>query len=241
MIMESIKLSNISKSFEKEILSDIFLNIEKNKITGILGPSGSGKTTLLRIISGLEVPDNGTIFINNICVCSEKIFVEPEKRNIGFVFQDLGLWPHMNIEEHLNFVLDAKGITDPEQKEKEIIKILKLVNLDKYLKSYPHQLSGGEKQRLAIARVLAQNSKILLLDEPFSNLDPILKKELKKELVTLQKKMKLTIVYITHNPSEIFDIADKIVILKEGRILQEGKPNEVLKKPKNDFVRKFLG
>jgi len=93
---------------------------------------------------------------------------------------------------------------------------------------------------LAIARVLAQNSKILLLDEPFSNLDPILKKELKKELVTLQKKMKLTIVYITHNPSEIFDIADKIVILKEGRILQEGKPNEVLKKPKNDFVKKFL-
>ncbi|MCK4729941.1 MAG: ABC transporter ATP-binding protein [Candidatus Aenigmarchaeota archaeon] len=238
--MEEIKISNISKYFEKEILSDISLEIEKNKITGILGPSGSGKTTLLRIISGLEIPDKGTIFINNKCVCSEKIFVEPEKRNIGFVFQDLGLWPHMNAEEHLDFVLDAKGITNSEQKEKEITKILKLVNLDKYIKSYPRQLSGGEKQRLAIARVLAQDSKILLLDEPFSNLDPVLKKELKKELVGLQKKMKLTIVYITHNPSEIFDIADKIVILKEGRILQEGKPKEFLKKPKNDFVRKFL-
>lgn len=136
--MEEIKLSNISKHFEKEILSDISLKIEKSKITGILGPSGSGKTTLLRIISGLEVPDNGTIFINNECVCSEKIFVEPEKRNIGFVFQDLGLWPHMNAEEHLDFVLDAKGITNSKQKEKEIKKILKLVNLDKYLKSYLH-------------------------------------------------------------------------------------------------------
>ncbi len=238
--MEAIKLSNVSKYFEKEILSNVFLDIENNKIVGILGPSGSGKTTLLRIISGLEVPDKGAIFITGECVYSEKIFVEPEKRNIGFVFQDLGLWPHMNAEEHLDFVLEAKGITNSEQKEKEIKKTLKLVNLDKYSKSYPHQLSGGEKQRLAIARVLAQDSKILLLDEPFSNLDPVLKKELKKELVSLQKKMKLTIVYITHNPSEIFDIADKIVILKEGKILQEGKPKEVLKKPKNDFVRKFL-
>ncbi len=238
--MEEMKLNNISKSFEKEILSDISLNIEKNKITGILGPSGSGKTTLLRIISGLEFPDKGTIFINDKCVCSENVFVEPEKRNIGFVFQDLGLWPHMNAEEHLDFVLDAKGIANSEQKEKEIKKIIKLVNLENYLRAYPHQLSGGEKQRLAIARVLAQDSKILLLDEPFSNLDPVLKKELKKEIVALQKKMKLTIVYITHNPSEIFDIADKIVILKEGKILQEGKPKEVLKKPKNDFVRKFL-
>ena len=238
--MEGIKIIGIEKHFEKKILFDISLEIEKNKITGILGPSGSGKTTLLRIISGLEIPDKGAIYINKKCVCSEKIFIEPEKRNLGFVFQDLGLWPHMNIKEHLDFVLESKGIINSEQKEKEAVKILKLVKLENYLKIYPHQLSGGEKQRLAIARVLAQDSKILLLDEPFSNLDPVLKKELKKELVALQKKMKLTIVYITHNPSEIFDIADKIIILKDGRIMQEGKPKEILKKPKNKFIKNFL-
>ncbi len=237
--MDLIKLVSIDKYFDKQVLSNFSLNIKKKEIVGILGPSGSGKSTLLRIIAGLEVPDKGEIFIGDNCVYSKNKFVPPEKRNVGLVFQDLALWPHMSVKKHLNFVLEIRGISK-DKREKEIRKILNLVNLSEYIKSYPSQLSGGEKQRLAIARVLAQNPKILLLDEPFSNLDPILKKELKKYLVDMQKNLRMALVYVTHNPAEISDIANKIVIIREGKIIQIGGPTEIYKNPKNSFVRKFL-
>jgi ABC-type Fe3+/spermidine/putrescine transport system ATPase subunit len=237
--MEIIKLVNINKKYNRQILSNISLKIRENEIIGLIGPNGSGKTTLLRIIAGLEIPDNGELFINKKCVYSKNKFVPPEKRNIGFVFQDLGLWPHMTVKEHIMFVLEEK-ITDKYKRQEKIKEVLKSINLAGYLNSYPHQLSGGEKQRLAIARSLAQDSNILLLDEPFSNLDPLLKKELKKVLVNLQKKLKITIIYISQNPNEILDIANRIAIMNKGEIIQIGKIKEILRKPKNEFVKEFL-
>ena len=234
--MATIKLSNISKKFDKQVLFRVSLKVRKNELVGIIGSNGSGKTTLLRIIAGLEKPDEGEVFIGKEKVFSKEKFVPPEKRNVGFVFQDLALWPHMSVKEHLEFVLESKGI-----KEKWKIKeILETVNLIEYENSYPNQLSGGEKQRLAIGRALAQDSKILLLDEPFSNLDPILKKTLRKMIKNLQKEFKVAILYVTQDPREVSEIADKIIIMNEGKIIQTGEFKKVKKNPKNDFVRNIL-
>lgn len=236
--MTSIELKNIGKNFDKSVLSEISFSLNENEFGAILGPSGSGKTTLLRIISGLESPEEGEIFIGGKCVFSKTTKIPPEKREVGFVFQDLALWPHMKVKEHIEFVLDSK--LSEQKRDKQIKEILKIVDIEKHCEKYPHQLSGGEKQRLAIARTIAQNSKILLLDEPFSNLDPILKKELKKELISIKNKLKITIICVTQNPNEIFDMVDKIILIKEGKIVQQGKIKEILRKPKNDFVKEFL-
>lgn len=239
-LTNSIQINEICKSFgRKGIIVNLSLNVRKNTLLGILGPSGCGKTTLLRLIAGLETPDSGEIRINGEQVYSSKnrTFTPPEKRNVGMVFQDLALWPHMTVREHIDFILRSKNIRN----EEKIVEVLRLVNLDSLLESYPEQLSGGEKQRVAIARALAQEPRVLLLDEPLSNLDQILRRDFKREIIKLRRTLGITTMYVTHNYLELTDMADEIAIMQNGRIVQSGKTDEVYNKPKNDFVRDILG
>lgn len=218
---EKIRLENIVKRINgKEILSGIDLEIKKGEAFGIFGSSGCGKTTLLRIISGLEFSDSGNIYLRGKEIASKNKFILPEERNISFIFQDLGLWPHMNVKDHLKFVLDNNS---------GIENILDSCGLVGHEKSKPEELSGGEKQRLALARAIAQKSDILLLDEPFSSLDFNTKDEMKKLLKDLHKKYKLTIVYVTHDIFEIIDMCDNIAIIEGGKVSKIGNPSELLK------------
>jgi ABC-type Fe3+/spermidine/putrescine transport system ATPase subunit len=218
--MAYIEIAEVSKEFGgNPILKDISIEIERNTVTGIMGSSGSGKTTLLRMISGLDSPDSGEIIIGGEKIFSkkEKISVPPEKRNIGMVFQEYALWPHMTAGQHIAFVLQAKKI--PAKEHPVLIKkYLALIHMEKKEKSYPGQLSGGEKQRLALARALAQEPRILLLDEPFSNLDQELKEDFRKELKKIREELKTTILYVTHNSEDLEGLADKVARIKDGRI-----------------------
>ncbi len=235
--MNQLKANNLSKSVKgRSILRGVSFDVEKGSILGLLGPSGSGKTTLLRIIAGLERSDSGEVILNGTVVAGKNKFTPPEKRDVGLVFQDFALWPHMNVEEHIRFVLKAKKRDTPD----ELKKILKILSLEPVSKNYPQTLSGGEKQRLALARSLAQNPKVLLLDEPMSNLDKILRHSLKKEISTL-KELGMTIIYTTHDIEDIKDIADSLLILESGQIVQQGKIEKVLAKPKNELIRSIIG
>ncbi len=237
-----MRVHRIYKSFgKKNAVTDLSLTVGKNQSLGILGPSGCGKTTLLRLIAGLEIPDKGEIRIGNKVVYSSKNgkFIPPEKRNVGMVFQDLALWPHMTVREHIGFVLKSKKIKGMDNKKK-IEETLKLLNLSSLSESYPKDLSGGEKQRVAIARALAQKPQVLLLDEPLSNLDQILKRKFKEEFNKLRKDLDVSTVYVTHNFTELEGIAENIAIMQEGRIIQSGKISEIYDNPKNEFVEKIL-
>lgn len=223
---EIIKLENVRKKFNgKEILNEVNLEVKRGERFSVFGSSGCGKTTLLRIIAGLEKPDDGKVYVRGKEVTSHGIFVPPEKRNISFIFQDLALWPHMSVKKHLEFVLG-----DDFEKKKEIEKILEVVDLKKHVDSKPQELSGGEKQRLAIARAIAQKSDIFLLDEPFSSLDFSLKEEMKDLIQTLQQRYDLTIIYVTHDILEVIDICDKTALLKNGKVIKIGHPLKLLKK-----------
>jgi iron(III) transport system ATP-binding protein len=225
-----IKLENISKKFDgKEILNDINLEVKESERFGIFGPSGCGKTTILRIIAGLEKPDTGKVFLRGKEATSSKVFVSPEERNVSFVFQDLALWPHMSIKEHLNFVLSDLVFKKNERKDK-IEEIIKKVDLENKIDSKPEQLSGGEKQRLALARAIAQKSNIFLLDEPYSSLDIELKVEMQKLLLNMHKKFNLTTVYVTHDIFEILNFCNRVARMENGKIVEIKKPREIVKK-----------
>lgn len=241
--MAYIKLRDISKSLNgRDVLSGLSLEIDKNMIFGILGPSGSGKTTLLRILCGLETPSSGRISINDESIfdSKKKINIPPERRNMAMVFQDFALWPHLTVEKHIDFVLRARKITESRRKSL-IQEYLELLQMGGKADSYPGELSGGEKQRVAIIRALAQEPRILLLDEPFSNLDQILKDDFKKEIKSLQHRFKATILYVTHNYLDLIDMTDKIAVMQNGKIVQHGTTNEVYDNPKNEFVSKIFG
>jgi len=227
---EMIKLESISKKFNgKEILKDVSFEVRRGERFGIFGPSGCGKTTVLRIIAGLEKPDTGKVVLRGKEVTSSKAFAQPEQRNISFIFQDLALWPHMSVKDHLDFVLGVR-ISEKNQREKKIEEILKAVNLENQLSSKPEQLSGGEKQRLALARVIAQKSDIFLLDEPYSSFDIDLKEEMQKLLWQMHKKFNLTTVYVTHDIFEILNFCNRVARMENGKIAEIKKPREIVKK-----------
>ena len=236
-----IDLQQISKKFNDcTALTDVSLNIEEGELIALLGPSGSGKTTLLKIIAGLEQQTNGQVIINDQNVNK----LSTKDRHIGFVFQHYALFKHMNVFENIAFGLKVKPksvrLSDKEI-EARVNELLKLVQIDNLGLRYVHELSGGQKQRVALARALAVEPKILLLDEPFSALDAKLKLELRRWLRKLQKQTKITIILVTHDQEEALDIADRVVILNDGKIEQIGTPQEIYHSPINAFVYNFLG
>jgi len=230
-----LELKDLNKSFDKAVLKNINLEIEQGEIISILGKSGSGKSTLLNIIAGFQKAGSGSLVINEQTVFNKKINIEPQNRNIGFVFQNYALFPHLNVKDNLLFGVKNK-------KDKSIVsELLELVELQGYEKKYPHELSGGEQQRISIARVLATNPDIILLDEPFSSVDTLLKAEIEKELLSLIKKSGKTAIFVTHDPKEAMAISDKIAFLEDGEIIQYDTPKNIYYKPKSKVVASFFG
>jgi len=234
-----LRTENLTKRYSRlEAVKDVTLHIFRGEILTVLGPSGCGKTTLLRMIAGLERPDEGRVLIDGIEVSSPNKMVPPFKRKLSMIFQDLALWPHMTVKRNIKFVME-KNLTKDILRE-EIHEILEKVNLIGFNNRYPHQLSGGEKQRLAIARALASRPAYLLMDEPFSNLDLLLKEELQNVVIKLKKDSQIGIIYVTHNIDEALILANRIAIMNKGRIEQMGTKDELLSNPKNEFVKRFL-
>ncbi|MFG6119739.1 MULTISPECIES: ABC transporter ATP-binding protein [Thalassobacillus] len=194
-------------------INNFCLEIEQGEIISILGESGSGKSTVLRLLSGLETPTKGTISIGGKIVTDDRTFILPEKRGIGMVFQDYALFPHMTVAENIQFGL--KGYSRSEKK-KRIDEVLELVNMEKFKKRYPHELSGGQQQRIALARALAPEPSLLLLDEPFSNLDADLQIKIREELKQIIKKTGITSIFVTHDREDSRAIADRIITMRDG-------------------------
>ncbi|MCS7019590.1 MAG: ABC transporter ATP-binding protein [Cytophagales bacterium] len=218
-------------------LQHICLEVNKGELVAIIGESGCGKTTLLRLIAGLEHPQTGSISINSKVVASQTVWIKPEKRKVGMVFQDYALFPHLNVAENVRF-----GLTEHKaQQNKRIAEVLELVGLTGYERRYPHQLSGGQQQRVAIARALAPRPELLLLDEPFSNLDEMLKDQVRDELFELLSHLGITTLFVTHDTRDTLATADRIAVLNNGLLQQYGKPQHLYYEPANEYVAVFLG
>ena len=237
----SIEVKNLVKRFGSVTVCDnLNIEIPSGELVALLGPSGSGKTSLLRIIAGLETPDSGAVYFNG----EDTTHVAVRERNVGFVFQHYALFGHMTIFENVAFGLRVRPKdTRPSDAaiKAKVTELLKLVQLDWIADRYPHQLSGGQRQRIALARALAVEPKVLLLDEPFGALDAKVRKELRRWLRRLHDEMHITSVFVTHDQEEAMEVADRIVVMNQGRIEQEGAPDEVYDHPATPFVLKFLG
>jgi iron(III) transport system ATP-binding protein len=223
-----VKVKNLSfkyKNTREYTIKNFNIEIEKGDILAILGQSGSGKSTLLRLIAGLETPNSGIIRIDGKIVADEKTFIVPEKRDIGMVFQDYALFPHMIVEKNIGFGLKKVSKDKIKERVKEMIE---LVNLKGYEKRYPYELSGGQQQRVAIARALAPKPALLLLDEPFSNLDTQLKEKIRDEIKSIIKSAGTTSIFVTHDKEDVAHIADKVIIIEEGKIIKKGKAEEII-------------
>jgi sulfate transport system ATP-binding protein len=237
----TIEIRNLHKAFGKTVVCDhLNLTIPDGELVALLGPSGSGKTTLLRIIAGLEVPDEGSVRFHG----EDTTGVDVRDRNVGFVFQHYALFGHLSVFENVAFGLrvkpKAQRPTEAKIREK-VMSLLKLVQLDWLADRYPHQLSGRQRQRIALARALAVEPKVLLLDEPFGALDAKVRKELRRWLRRLHDEMHVTSVFVTHDQEEAMEVADRIVVMNEGRIEQQGAPDQVYDHPASPFVLQFLG
>jgi iron(III) transport system ATP-binding protein len=226
--MKAVEFKSVSKRYGSRIVvHDFSLEIAHGQRMVILGPSGCGKSTVLRLLAGLIFPDSGAISINgDIVSFNGRIIKQPEERNLGMVFQDLALWPHLSVKGNLEFGLKAQGLTRKERDER-VLEILKLVRMNEHLKSRPNQLSGGEQQRIALARALVLYPKILLMDEPLSSLDFELNRIVRKEIIRIQETLGLTLLYVTHNLEEAFEIATYVVAMRNGSVDFAGSPHEI--------------
>lgn len=236
-----IKVENITKRFKnRTVLKSISFQIKKGEFVSIIGPSGCGKTTLLKMINRLIKPTSGKIYING-----ENIYDKDPitlRRNMGYVIQQNGLFPHMTIKDNIEIIpkLEKKK---SEEIYKRTIELMNMVDLnpDEYLNRYPSELSGGEQQRIGVARAFANDTDIVLMDEPFSALDPITRADLQNELLNLQSKLNKTIVFVTHDMDEALKLSNKICLMKDGKIIQFDEPEKILKEPKNEYVESFVG
>jgi osmoprotectant transport system ATP-binding protein len=239
--MNLIEFKDIVKKYRtKSIIKPFSLEIEAGQLIVFIGPSGCGKTTLLKMINKLIQPTSGKIFVNGTDISTMNPI--ELRRNIGYVIQNTGLFPHMSIKENLELIPKLKG-EDPASIANKTSELLELVGLDskEFLHRYPRELSGGQQQRIGVARAFSTNSDIILMDEPFSALDPVTRSSLQDELFQMQKELNKTIIFVTHDMDEAIKIADKICILKNGEILQYDTPENILKNPANDFVEDFIG
>jgi len=240
-----IKIEGLAKSFNgKKVIDDLSLEVQKNEIISLLGPNGSGKTTLLNMIAGLLCPDHGNIYINNTLVNgtvgTKKINIRPSERKVGYVFQSIALFPHMKIQDNISYGLKSLHLSELEIK-KRTTNMLDFVGLTEYAQAYPSQLSGGQQQRAALARTLATEPQIILLDEPVSAVDPQRKESFRLELKKHLQTLEITTIYVTHNFNEAFMMSDKIAVIGKGHIEQVGDRREIFDKPQSTFVAEFLG
>ncbi|MCU0843802.1 MAG: ABC transporter ATP-binding protein [Spirochaetes bacterium] len=238
--MSDLRLKGVAKRFgEKDVLAPMDVVVTDGSFVSLLGPSGCGKTTLLRLIAGLETPSAGEIVLGETVLYGPGVNIPPEKRRFGMVFQSYAVWPHMTVFENVEYPLKVRGM-DRKRRAQGVMKTLDLVHMDELAGRYPHQLSGGQQQRTALARGLVMEPPVLLLDEPLSNLDARLRAEMRREIRDLHRALGITILYVTHDQREAFEMATKIVIINEGRIEQEGTPVEIQNDPAPGFVREFL-
>jgi iron(III) transport system ATP-binding protein len=235
----TVEILSLAKFYNQTqaVVEDVSLRIEDGELMSLLGPSGCGKTTLLRMVAGLETPDRGLI------KCGGEIFFDPSssvnlpphRRGLGMVFQSYALWPHMTVAENVGFALKLKGFTAADRADavKEALNMVRLPDLGG---RYPHELSGGQQQRVARARALAQKPRVLLLDEPLSNLDAKLREEMRGELKALQRRLRLTMIYVTHDRLEALELSHRMAILERGRLVQCDTPDNVVRAPASPFV-----
>lgn len=237
-----ISFKNITKQYQEATtaLDNITMDIPARQLTVIIGPSGCGKTTLMKMINRLETPTNGDIYIDDANIANQDPVAL--RRSIGYVIQRIGLIPHMTIGQNVALVPSLLGWSKQKQTER-VHELLELVDLNPevYKDRYPVELSGGQQQRVGVSRALASDPNIILMDEPFSALDPISREQLQYELKLLQKKIQKTIVFVTHDMDEALDIADEIILMRDGEIEQKAHPDELLNNPANDFVKDFIG
>ncbi len=235
-----ISFKEVSKSYgDKKVLKNFNLNLSKGEFVTVIGSSGSGKTTTLKLINGLLKPDSGNIIINGEDIKNKNI--TEIRKNIGYVIQGIGLFPHMTVEKNISFVLDLDK-NDKDETKRKVKELMKIVHLEEELiNRYPRELSGGQKQRVGIARALAKEPDILLMDEPFGAVDEITRKSLQDEIIKIQKKLNMTIFFITHDIDEALKLGSIVIVMNRGKIEQMGTPNELKESPKSDYVKELIG
>ena len=232
-----IRTRSISKFYDEEqVLSDFNLDVWKGSITGILGSSGSGKTTALRLIAGFDRPDAGIIEMKNEVIVSDEVWLPPERRNIGMVFQDYALFPHLTVEKNIAFGLGKNDLEKGRLKE-----VIDMCNLTGLINKFPQELSGGQQQRVALARALAPNPEVILLDEPFTSLDAQMARVLRDEVVELLKDTETTAIIVTHDQEEALSVCDVVSVLEKGKIIQSSTPQEIYLNPVSKTVANSVG
>jgi len=237
-----VRIERLRKVFNNSVVAvdDIDLTIEEGAFVSLLGPSGCGKTTTLRMIAGLERPTSGRIVVDGQVMSDGNTVVPPEKRGMGMVFQSYALWPHMTVFDNVAYGLKLQRRPKQEIAER-VMAALRLTNMEAYAHRNSTQLSGGQQQRVALARALATEPSILLLDEPLSNLDALLRESMRFEIKRLQQRLGITAIYVTHSQEEGLVLSDIICVMKDGRIVQRGEPEEVYRRPRTRFVASFIG
>ncbi len=239
--MSTVTVRNVSKAFgDNVVLKEFNQTFADHEFITLLGPSGCGKTTMLRMIAGFEKPSSGEILIGDKVVSSDKVFLPPEKRDIGMVFQSYAVWPHMTVFENVAYPLRIKKMKR-EQADRDVERALEIVHLSQYRDRIPSQLSGGQQQRVALARALVAKPTLLLLDEPLSNLDAKLRESMRFEIKEIQKALGITVVYVTHDQTEAMAMSDRIILINRGVVQQVASPEEIYNRPVNQFVADFLG
>ncbi len=241
--LEILRVENLSRRFEETLaVNDVSLAANTGDLLAVVGPSGCGKTTLLRMIAGLERPDSGRIWLDGrqLSDANTMLYVPPNQRRIGMVFQNYALWPHMNVFQNVAYPLRMSGVDKKEQRQ-SVKTALEQVRMSGYEKRLVHEMSGGEQQRIALARALVMQPRILLLDEPLSNLDAHLREDMGNEIKRIQRESELTVIYVTHDQVEAMTLSDRIVVMNHGRVMQIGAPQIIYREPQNCFVAGFMG
>ena len=231
-----VEVNNITKYYGKQrVLNDLSLNINKGEIISVVGSSGSGKTTLLRVLCGLEIPESGNITLDDTVVNNSDIFIPPEKRDCSLVFQDYALFPNMTVLENIYF---GEG---SENNKKIVSELIQVTNIEKILNKYPHECSGGEQQRVALVRSMATQPKVILMDEPLSNLDFHLKAKISLMISETIRRYRTTAIIVTHDIMDAMKISDRIIVIDNGIILQDGSPKEIYENPISKLVARYFG